>query len=340
MKKTTVLLLALATAATITSCVKIDVQGDLEQKEPETQEQTQGMMGGMGGMQLPNPIKTYSDAEEISAILGFTVQPLPEAESISFSTISDNIAQTTFTLNGIEYTLRADDENADFSGVYTSVESENTNEVLLPGDISVSVINKKLTDGNSLIFWANPEKSVYYSLYIEGQPENINEIIEDTVINNSPVQLGCKESLQKVDFEWNTIRTDAMYENKTHYPYTVVISSKEELNNYYTENKTSYYLERAEKVYSNTTIGFLDETDKYDEEFFKENSLIFVITENGSGSIRHNVKNVEYSQFKTVITIKNTVPEICTDDMAYWHIFVSVPKSAIIPKNIELIWEK
>ena len=52
MKKTALFLLTLATAATMTSCVKIDVQGDIEPKEPEV-----SMGGMMGGMQLTNPVK-------------------------------------------------------------------------------------------------------------------------------------------------------------------------------------------------------------------------------------------------------------------------------------------
>ncbi len=336
MKKTAVLLLTLAATMSVTSCVKVDVQGNIEPKEPEEQAVTGGMMGGM---QLPNPIKTHGSAEDIEAILGFTVNPLPESENIRFSTISNDIAQVDFTLNGIDFTLRANDEEGDFSGVYTSVESEKTEDFRLSDNTSISVLNKSLTDGNSLIFWSNPEKTVHYSLYIEGQPENIEETI-GAVLQNNRIELhDINGTLRDVDFEFACIRTDAMYENKTHYPYTAVISTKEELNNYYETNKNAYYLERVEKVYSDTTIGFLDEADKYDEEFFEKNDLIFVITENGSGSIRHNVESVEFSDNRAVITVKNKIPEICTDDMAYWHIFISVPKTDINPKNIEVVFE-
>ncbi|MBE6891729.1 MAG: hypothetical protein E7481_06860 [Ruminococcaceae bacterium] len=334
MKKTALFLLTLATAATMTSCVKVDVQGDIEPKEPEV-----SMGGMMGGMQLTNPIKTYENGEEISEILGFTVVPLPESENIVFSTISDDVAQVKFTNNGIEYTLRANDDSGDFSGVYTSVVSENTDEILLSDNTSVSVQTKTLTDGNTLIFWSNSENTIHYSLYIEGTPENISETIFSVLQNNNSEMHDYNGTVKDVDFDFNCIRTNAMYENKTHYPYAVVISSKEELDSYYETNKNAYYLERVEKVYSDTTIGFLDEADKYDESFFEENSLIFVVTENGSGSIRHSVKKVEISDMNTVITIKNTVPEICTADMANWHIFISVSKEDTVPNKIEIVFE-
>ena len=335
MKKSKILLLALATAAMITSCANTDIQGNLDPQEPENQ----GMMGGIGGMQIPNPIKTYNSAEELTAILGFTVIPLPESENISFSTISDDIAQVGFTHKGIDYTLRADDNEKDVSGVYTSVESENTNEVILPDNISISVVNKKLSDGNILIFWSNPENMVHYSLYIQGEPENINEIIDAAVRNNVSILTDYKEIYRKPKFEWTEIRTN-MSGEVYDFPNTAVITSKEELNEYYNTNKDIYFLERVEKVYSDTTIGFLDEADKYDEKFFEDNLLIFVILENGSGSIRQKVTKVECSELRTRITLKSITPEICTDDMAYWHVFVSIPKSEFLSDNIEIAWEK
>ena len=120
----------------------------------------------------------------------------------------------------------------------------------------------------------------------------------------------------------------------------MIIDSKEKLDEYYNVNKDNFYLERVDRVYSDTTIGFLDEADNYDEDFFKENSLIFIIVECGSGSIRHQVTKVESSELRTRITVKQIVPEVCTCDMAYWHIFVSIPKADFLSDNIEIAWEK
>ncbi len=183
MKKTALFILALATAATVTSCAKIDVQGDIEPKEPEQQNENIG--GSMGGMQVVSPIKLYNSPEEIAAALGFTVYALPEAENVSYSTISNNLAQVKFSIDGIKYTLRADDEAGDFSGVYIAAESEKTEEVSLPNGTSVSVLTKTLTDGSMLISWSNYGNTVHFSLYVEGQPENIGEIILSAAESNN-----------------------------------------------------------------------------------------------------------------------------------------------------------
>lgn len=55
-----------------------------------------------------------------------------------------------------------------------------------------------------------------------------------------------------------------------------IISSKEELNSLYEKYKDSLYLEHRGKVYANSTIGFKDAIEKYDEEYFKENNLIII----------------------------------------------------------------
>ena len=111
----------------------------------------------------------------------------------------------------------------------------------------------------------------------------------------------------------------------------MVIRSREELENYYETNKTVYGLERKEQVYSDTTIGFLDACDKYDETFFEEHDLIFAVLEEGSGSIRHEVANIlrngENGAWE--VGIKTITPEAGTCDMAQWHIMIELPKGTV-----------
>ena len=66
------------------------------------------------------------------------------------------------------------------------------------------------------------------------------------------------------------IRTN--YVSGTH-GNTYVIESLEELEEYYNANKEKHNLGHREKVYSDTTIGFVDATKEYDEEFFKNQRL-------------------------------------------------------------------
>lgn len=334
MKKLPIFLLAMATAASITSCAI-----SCPAEDPDLGE-TLGGEGGLGGMQIPNPVKSYAEPEDIAAVLGFTVRTFAEAENVRYSTISDNIAQVKFSLDGIEYSLRANDENTDFSGVYTPVKSEEYRFVTYAWDECIQFTTKTLTDGNFLITWKNSQKEVYYSLYVEGTPENLESLVNEIGANNSPFLKDEKEIMKEIPFEFTEIRTNAMNDGTRAYPGTAVITSKDELNAYYEENKENYYLERVEKVYADTTIGFRDEADKYDDKFFEKNALILVVLENGSGSIRQEVISVKSSNSSTWVRIKHIVPELCTADMANWHLFITVPKTELLSENIEVMFEK
>lgn len=155
--------------------------------------------------------------------------------------------------------------------------------------------------------------------------------------NSGSTLADTQESSATVPFEWNGIRTNSMVETKTHYPHALLISSKAELDRYYEDNCDIYHMGRVDKVYSDTTIGFLDEADKYGEDFFEENCLILVVTENASGSIRHSVEEVAVTEQRTVITLKENSPEILTDDMANWHLFISIAKKDIQIGKIEIV---
>ena len=92
-------------------------------------------------------------------------------------------------------------------------------------------------------------------------------------------------------FEAQYIRTDGYSEDRS-YPYCIVIDTKEELEAYYDVNKEQFDLEGKEVVYSDTTIGFLDACDKYDDTYFENNNLILIILQEGSGSVRHEITDV------------------------------------------------
>ncbi len=146
----------------------------------------------------------------------------------------------------------------------------------------------------------------------------------------SPDELFALEPIHKptaggvVDFEAQYIRTDGYHENAV-YPAVTVIRSAKELNAYYNQNKNLYQLERRENLASDSTIGFLDACDRYDDAFFNEKSLILILLEEPSGSIRHKVTAVQQTaDGKLTVNISTIVPEVGTDDMAQWHLFVAV----------------
>lgn len=148
---------------------------------------------------------------------------------------------------------------------------------------------------------------------------------EFTVSEIMHLDAGEKTEQTDIPFEAQYIRTNGYHED-VEYPFHTVIRSAGELTAYYDEYKDKYDLGRKEKVYSDTTIGFLDACDKYDEAFFSEKALVLVVLEEGSGSIRHEVTGLGEADEKLHIYIESIVPEACTDDMAAWHIIVAVNK--------------
>lgn len=127
-----------------------------------------------------------------------------------------------------------------------------------------------------------------------------------------------------INYDVQYIRTNG-YQEGAEYPFVKIIHSVEELNAYYHANKDKYDLERHEKVYSDTTIGFLDACDKYDETYFEKQKLIIVLLEEGSGSVRHKVESVIMGTDDICyIAIDTIVPEVGTDDMAQWHILIEL----------------
>lgn len=140
-----------------------------------------------------------------------------------------------------------------------------------------------------------------------------------------------------IDFGTQYIRTNGYHED-VEYPVVKIIRPVDELNAYYNENKDRYDLERKDKVYSDTTIGFLDACDKYDAAYFEDQILVMVLLEEGSGSVRHNVDNVKTgSDGKLYVSIRTIVPEVGTDDMAEWHILIEPEKDVTVSSESDVI---
>ncbi len=141
------------------------------------------------------------------------------------------------------------------------------------------------------------------------------------------------------DFQAQYVRTNCMDSSiyDLQWDHTVSrIDSPEALQSYYEAYKESFDLERRETVYSDQTIGFLDACDKYDAEYFEENTLLMVRLSEPSGSIRHEVTGLESAEINgepgLMLHVKRLVSESCTEDMAEWHILVEV-KKAIVPES-------
>ena len=101
----------------------------------------------------------------------------------------------------------------------------------------------------------------------------------------------------------------------------VVIESEEKLAEYYLENQDKYSFGAQ-----SNSASFTKAIEKYNAEYFKDKLLVFVVLEETSGSIRHQVISVEFLSYSdnanNTIHIERTVPEVLTDDMAVWHIII------------------
>lgn len=128
------------------------------------------------------------------------------------------------------------------------------------------------------------------------------------------------------------IRTNYIFNSVSEYPdfpYTVIIESSDELKKYIAENEEKFDFSRKDKVYVDTTIGFLDAVDKYDDEFFRKNSLVIAVTTQPSGSIRYWGAKLETSSGEKLcdtLVLTEYHPQWGTDDCASWHIIVEAEK--------------
>ena len=119
------------------------------------------------------------------------------------------------------------------------------------------------------------------------------------------------------------VRTDG-YRDGEQYPKALWITSLEEMNDYVEANQELYHL---------NTNGFTDAVKQYDDDYFKENDLILVLLEEGSGSIEHRVLGMtatplenQEKQYEIQPMIQRTIPEVGTADMAEWHILIEISK--------------
>lgn len=80
----------------------------------------------------------------------------------------------------------------------------------------------------------------------------------------------------------------------------------------------------------NEVPSFNDATEKYDEDFFEENSLLLVYVTASSGSYRFGAKEIYCNGESLYVNIVRTNnPEICTDDMAGWFVTLVVKDDVI-----------
>ena len=127
------------------------------------------------------------------------------------------------------------------------------------------------------------------------------------------------------------IPTNGYQENGV-FPRVQVMDSLQALQDYCAANPDARSLEHADPV------SFLDAFAVYDAAFFEENYLVFVLLEESSGSVRHEVRSVEWAEeSKLSISIDRKVPEIGTSDMAYWHILLEIGRDTAVQTEKDIL---
>ena len=132
---------------------------------------------------------------------------------------------------------------------------------------------------------------------------------------------------QSYDFNAQYIRTNHTGDYSS-FPKKKVITSRAELDSYIEENKGIYSFEYG----GWSTECFIDATAKYDDNWFNSHKLIIAVLRESSGSIGHEVVQVGGLD----ITIKRIIPQIGTDDMAYWHILIEVDKDKYVNSDFQI----
>ena len=153
------------------------------------------------------------------------------------------------------------------------------------------------------------------------------EAAEDVTSEGAPLYSG---TVLREIFPENVqyIRTDG-YAEGVKYPMVYILRTPEMLEEYYQGNRDRYDLSPRKTVYADSTIGFADAITQYDAAWFAEHDLVMVVLEEGSGSIRHEVYAITETPEKWSIGITSIEPEVCTADMAQWHILIEVEKDLI-----------
>ena len=123
------------------------------------------------------------------------------------------------------------------------------------------------------------------------------------------------------------------------FPDVQRVDSREVLEEYYRQHRDIFVLDRNH----DDSIGFWEICQRYDHTFFENRCLVMVLLEEGSGSNRHEVRQVRREADGSLsISIDTLEPECGTCDMAQWHILLELPREYVPenPDKILLFWNE
>ena len=124
-------------------------------------------------------------------------------------------------------------------------------------------------------------------------------------------------------------RTDLARYTGDVYPKAVVINSVAELDDYYEKNKDTYQFHIRYRRRLSMLEDVFEKKSRYNDRFFNSRPLLFIVVEEGSGSIRHRVDSTTIENGERTINIERTIPKVCTADIAQWHIVLFWDKTSL-----------
>lgn len=174
-----------------------------------------------------------------------------------------------------------------------------------------------------------PEKCRLWAEFTLGEPPKPQPAPKEDEVLEGIVNCG---------YRFQCIRTDG-YHDGAKYPTVTVIRSVDELKAYYEQYKDLYNMGANPYPASDSTIGFADAMQKYDESYFAKQVLILILLEEGSGSVRHDVSKAGFSGSQFVVSIDAYMPGgVGTCDMAEWHIFIEPEAGLQISDEITVFY--
>lgn len=119
------------------------------------------------------------------------------------------------------------------------------------------------------------------------------------------------QQMEIIPFRAETIKTH-IYMEDFQSPGINCVNTMQELYNY-------------SNVFSEYNLD--EKLDGYGDSFFKENSLIIITLQEGSGSITNTVSDIKRVNKSTIdITVNRKTPQVGTMDMAMNHVIIEVNK--------------
>ena len=140
------------------------------------------------------------------------------------------------------------------------------------------------------------------------------------------------EQPMELPFRARYIRTDGYHEG-LRYPGVAVIDSRQALLDYHRTYLEMYSLGSVLPQGSGPSADLLSLCEGYDDGFFAENYLVFLILQESSGSIRHQVTQVLRQAGRPAIYVHREVPEVGTADMAQWHVILELERPDPVPTS-------